>query len=198
MTAYGLSDLPDDFNNAWWIQKCKMIPLKLLIGSKIKWSWPLKWLETWRMWWMSHLNTSYRHLSRQSRTLILKLSWDSPFLSIRPGASPSPAAFPQPHQPGELCPDQPGGSCQTGNRGHVRGAVRHRRGDADRQRGLTLLFSHGLPVQLHRPHGGKRRLGKDGLHVVVPVYLTVGDTSDSFGGWFLLDRLVDGSVKLTG
>ncbi|RCU34665.1 hypothetical protein DVA81_19110, partial [Acinetobacter baumannii] len=66
--------------------------------------------------------------------------------SFRPGASPSPAAFPQPHQPGELCSDQPGGSRQTGNRRYVRGAVRHRRGDADRQRGLALLFSHGLPV----------------------------------------------------
>lgn len=81
-------------------------------------------------------------------------------LSVRPGASSSPAAFPQPHQPGEFRSDQPGGSRQAGNRRHVRGAVRHRRGHADRQRGLALLFSHGLPVQLHRPHGGKSRLGR--------------------------------------
>lgn len=71
------------------------------------------------------------------------------------GSPPSAAAVPQPHQPGELRSDQPGGSRQTGNRRHVRGSVRHRRGDADRQRGLALLFPHGLPVELHRPHGGE-------------------------------------------
>lgn len=72
------------------------------------------------------------------------------------GASSSTAAFSQPHQPGELCSDQPGGGSQTGDCGHVGGAVRHRRGNADRQCGIALLLPHGLPVQLHRPHGGKR------------------------------------------
>lgn len=33
--------------------------------------------------------------------------------------------------------------------------MRHRRGHADRQRGLALLLPHGLPVQLHRTHGGQ-------------------------------------------
>lgn len=78
------------------------------------------------------------------------------FFPLYPGASSSPAAVPQPHQPGELCPDQPRGSGQAGNRGDAGGSVRHRRGHADRQRGLPLLLPHGLPVQLHRPHGGEQ------------------------------------------